>query len=51
MTVTYSVCVSGTGIDYSRVTSVSYTYSDYYIEPAVFSAVGLGYAGPAFGLR
>ena len=40
MTVTYSVCVSGAGIDYSRVTSVLYTYSDYYVKPAVFGAVG-----------
>ena len=40
MTVTYSVCVSGAGIDYSRVTSVSYTYSDFYIKSAVFVAVG-----------
>ena len=31
MTVTYSVCVSGAGIDYSRVTSVSYGYSAFYI--------------------
>ena len=31
MTVTYSVCVSGAGIDYSRVTSVSYAYSAFYI--------------------
>ena len=50
MTVTCSVCVSGAGIDYSRVTSVSYTYSDFYIKPAVFGAVGWGYAGPAVGL-
>ena len=40
MTVAYSVCVGGAGIDYSRVTSVSYPYSDYYIKPAVFGAVG-----------
>ena len=40
MTVTYSVCVSGAGIDYSRVKSVSYPYSDYYMKPAVFGAVG-----------
>ena len=38
MTVTYSVCVSGARIDYSRVTSVSYTYSVFYIKPAVFGA-------------
>ena len=31
MTVTYSVCISGAGIDYSRVTSVSYAYSAFYI--------------------
>ena len=31
MTVTYSVCVSGAGIDYSRVTSVSYASSGFYI--------------------
>ena len=48
MAVTYWVRVSGDGIDsflgfdvlrchYSRVTSVSYTYSDYSIEPAVFA--------------
>ena len=37
MTVTYSVCVSGAGIDYSSVTSVSYTYSAFYIKPAVCS--------------
>ena len=49
MPVTYSVCVSGSGIDYSRVTSVSYTYSDYYIKPAIFDAVG--YAIPDVRLR
>ena len=31
MTVTYSVCIGGAGIDYSRVTSVSYAYSAFYI--------------------
>ena len=31
MTVTYSVCISGAGIDYSHVTSVSYAYSTFYI--------------------
>ena len=46
MTVTYSVCVSGAGIDYSRVTSVSYTYSAFYIKPAVFGA-GLGLRWPS----
>ena len=40
VTVTYSVCVSGSGIDYSRVTSVSFSYSVFYIMPAVFVAVG-----------
>ena len=32
------MCVSGAGIDYSSVTSVSYTYSAFYIKPAVFRA-------------
>ena len=46
MTVTYSVCASCAGIDYSRVTSVSYTYSAFYIKPAVFGA-GLGLRWPS----
>ena len=58
MTVTYSVCVSGSGIDYSCVTSVLYTYSDYYITPAVLEqyvratlAQLLGYTSPDVRLR
>ena len=31
MTVTYSVCIGGAGIDYSRVTSILYTYSAFSI--------------------
>ena len=47
MTVSYSVCVSSAGIDYSRVTSVSYTYSDFYIKPAVFWSSWLGLRWPS----
>ena len=32
MTVTYSVCIGGAGIDYSCVTSISYTYSAFSIN-------------------
>ena len=52
------MCVSGAGIDYSRVTSVSYTYSAFYIKPAVLEqlvratlAQLLGYACPDVKLR
>ena len=31
MSVTYSVCIGGAGIDYSRVTSILYTYSAFSI--------------------
>ena len=40
------MCVSGAGIDYSRVTSVSYPYSAFYVKPAVFGA-GLGLRWPS----
>ena len=58
MTVTYSVCVSGAGIDYSRITSVSYAYSAFSIKPAFLEqlvratlAQLLGYACPDVQLR
>ena len=58
MTVTYSVCVSGAGIDYSRVTSVSYAYSAFYISLRFLLqlvratlAQLLGYACPVVKLR
>ena len=58
MTVTYSVCVSGAGIDYSRVTSVSYAYSAFYITLRFLNqliratlAQLLGYACPDVKLR
>ena len=58
MTVTYSVCVSGAGIDYSCVTSVSYAYSAFYIKPAFLEQLVratltllLGYACPDVMLR
>ena len=31
VTVTYSVCIGGAGIDYSSVTSILYTYSAFSI--------------------
>ena len=34
VTVTYSVCIGGAGIDYSSVTSILYTYSAFH-HPAV----------------
>ena len=34
MTVTYSVCIGGAGIDYSSVTSILYTYYAFH-HPAV----------------
>ena len=34
VTVTYSVCIGGAGIDYSRVTSILYTYYAFH-HPAV----------------
>ena len=49
VTVTYSVCIGGAGIDYSSVTSILFTYSAFH-HPAVFTPVGWGYAGPALGL-
>ena len=58
MTVTYSVCVSGAGIDYSRVTRVSYAYSAFYITLQFLNqlvratlAQLLGYACPDVELR
>ena len=58
MTVTYSVCVSGAGIDYSRVTSVSYAFSAFYItlrflNPLVRATLAqlLGYDCPVVKLR
>ena len=58
MTVTYSVCVSSAGIDYSRVTSVSYAYSAFYITLRFLNqlvratlAQLLGYACPDVTLR
>ena len=58
MTVTYSVCVSGAGIDYSRVTNVSYAYSAFYISLRFLKqlvratlALLLGYACPDVKLR
>ena len=49
MTVTYSVCIGGAGIDYSSVTSILYTYSAF-SSSCGFTPVGWGYAGPALGL-
>ena len=53
MTVTYSVCFGGARIDYSRVTSISYTYSAFSITLRFLSqlvratlAQLLGYACP-----
>ena len=58
MTVTYSVCVSSAGIDYSRVTSVSYTYSVFtsslqFLEQLVRATLAqlLGYTCPDVRLR
>ena len=58
MTVTYSVYVSGAGIDYSLVMSVSYAYSTFYISLRFFMqlvratlAQLLGYACPVVTLR
>ena len=48
MTVTYSVCIGGAGIDYSSVTSILYTSA--FSSSCGFTPVGLGYAGPALGL-
>ena len=50
MTVTYSVCIGGAGIDYSSVTSILYPYSAFSITLQFFKPVGSGYAGPALGL-
>ena len=50
MTVTYSVCIGGAGIDYSSVTSILYTYSAFSIILRFFQPVGSGYAGPTLGL-
>ena len=49
MTVTYSVCIGGAGIDYSSVASILYTYSAF-SSSCGFTPVGWGYAGPALGL-
>ena len=49
VTVTYTVCIGGAGIDYSSVTSILYTYSAF-SSPCGFTPVGWGYAGPALGL-
>ena len=48
VTVTYSVCIGGAGIDYSSVTSILYTYSAF-SSSCGFTPVGWGYAGPALG--
>ena len=50
VTVTYSVCIGGAGIDYSSVTSILYTYSAFSITLRFFPPVGWGYAGPTLGL-
>ena len=49
VTVTYSVCIGGAGIDYSSVASILYTYSAF-SSSCGFTPVGWGYAGPALGL-
>ena len=36
VTVTYSVCIGGAGIDYSSVTSILYTYSAFSITLRFF---------------
>ena len=40
VTVTYSVCIGGAGIDYSSITSILYTYSAFYITLRFFKPVG-----------
>ena len=40
VTVTYSVCIGGAGIDYSSVTSILYTYSAFSITLRFFTPVG-----------
>ena len=40
VTVTYSVCIGGAGIDYSSVTSILYTYSAFSITLRFFKPVG-----------
>ena len=50
VTVTYSVCIGGAGIDYSSVTSILYTYSAFSITLRFFTPVGWGYTGPTLGL-
>ena len=58
MTVTYSVCISCAGIDYSRVTSVSYAYSAFsitlrFLNQLVRATLArlLGYACPVVKIR
>ena len=48
VTVTYSVCIGGAGIDYSSVTSILYTSA--FSSSCGFTPVGLGYAGPTLEL-
>ena len=52
MTVTYSVCIGGAGIDYSSVTSILYTFSAFFHHPAVFFYTsGLGLRWPSSWAR
>ena len=52
VTVTYSVCIGGAGIDYSSVTSILFTYSAFHHPAVLHQLVGatlaqlLGWACP-----
>ena len=51
MTVTYSVCIGGAGIDYSSVTSILYTFSAFSITLRFFYTSGLGLRWPSSWAR
>ena len=40
VTVTYSVCIGGAGIDYSSVTSILFTYSAFHRPAVLHQLVG-----------
>ena len=40
VTVTYSVCIGGAGIDYSSVTSILFTYSAFHHPAVLHQLVG-----------
>ena len=50
VTVTYSVCIGGAGIDYSSVTSILYTYSVFLITLRFYTC-GLGLRWPSSWAR